>query len=97
MLLATLTLLSVMIIPPTVIGTSKNSLYAFSAEKRVLPDFSFGAAADWACNFNTENTVSNIISKNPKLVLGIGDYYSDYYNESLGDGATTDAAHAGLE
>jgi hypothetical protein len=30
-------------------------------------------------------------------VLGIGDYYSDYYNESLGDGATTDAAHAGLE
>ncbi|MGA9168712.1 MAG: metallophosphoesterase, partial [Nitrososphaeraceae archaeon] len=71
----------------------KNSLYASAAEKRVLPDFSFGAAADWACNFNTENTVSNIISKNPKLVLGIGDYYySDYYNESLGGGATTDAA-----
>jgi len=46
-----------MIIPPTVIGTSKNSFYAPSAEKRVLPDFSFGAAADWACNFNTENTV----------------------------------------
>jgi hypothetical protein len=52
-----------------------------------------GAAADWACNFNTENTESNIISKNPKLVLGIGDYYySDYYNESLSGGATTDAA-----
>jgi len=68
-----------MIIPPTVMGISKNSLYASSAEKRVLPDFSFGAATDWACNFNTENTVSNIISKNPKLVLGIGDYYySDY-------------------
>jgi hypothetical protein len=31
-------------------------------------------------------------------VLEIGDYYySDYYNESLGGGATTDAAHAGLE
>jgi hypothetical protein len=53
-------------------------------KKRVLPDFSFGAAADWACNFNIESTVSNILSKNLKLVLGIGDYYySDYYNESL--------------
>lgn len=60
---------------------------------RNLPDFSFGAAADWACNSNTVNTVNNIINKNPKLVLGIGDYYySDYYNESLGGGATPAAA-----
>lgn len=59
----------------------------------ILADFSFGAAADWACNSNTVNTVNNIINKNPKLVLGIGDYYySDYYNESLGGGATAAGA-----
>jgi len=92
LLLATLTLFSVIILPSTVIGTSKNSI-CLCSRKKVLPDFSFGAAADWACNFNIENTIGNILSKNLKLVLGIGDYYySDYSNESLGDGATTDAA-----
>jgi hypothetical protein len=75
--------------PPPTFGILSKS----GAATRILPDFSFGAAADWACNFNTVNTVNKILAKNPKLVLGIGDYYySDYYNESLGGGATTAAA-----
>lgn len=47
-----------------------------------LPNFNFAAAGDWACNSNTTNTVSNIIDTNPKLVLGLGDYYYSHYNES---------------
>jgi hypothetical protein len=68
------------------------------SRKKVLPDFSFGAAADWTCNFNIENAISNILSKNLKLVLGIGDYYySDYYNESLGGEPLLMQRNAGLK
>jgi hypothetical protein len=96
---ATLTVLCIVIITSSIIGLSKNTPFAAavitSATKitRIIPDFSFGAAADWACNYNTVNTVNNIIAKDPKFVVGIGDYYySDYYNESLGGGATAAAA-----
>jgi hypothetical protein len=37
-------------------------------------DFDFVAVGDWDCNHNTQDTVNNIITKNPKLVLGLGDY-----------------------
>ena len=94
-------LIIIIIISPSTVVILKNTSYASAIVEatpktkttRILPDFSFAAAADWACNSNTVNTVNNIITKNPKLVLGIGDYYySDYYNESLGGGATPAAA-----
>jgi hypothetical protein len=45
-----------------------------------------------------ENTISNILSKNLKLVLGIGDYYySDYYNENLGMEPLLMQRNAGLK
>jgi predicted phosphodiesterase len=46
-----------------------------------LPDFNFAAAGDWGCNSNTNNTVSSMQSKNPKLVLGLGDFS---YNNTAG-------------
>lgn len=56
---------------------------AITTTKRTLPDFSFAAAGDWACNSNTVNTVKSIEKNNPNLVLGLGDYYyNDYLNES---------------
>jgi phosphodiesterase/alkaline phosphatase D-like protein len=39
-----------------------------------LPDFNFVAAGDWGCNSNTNKTISSIQSKNPELVLRLGDY-----------------------
>jgi predicted phosphodiesterase len=39
-----------------------------------IADFNFAAVGDWGCNTNTQNTLNNIISKNPELVLGLGDY-----------------------
>ena len=38
-----------------------------------LPDFNFAAAGDWGCNSNTNKTISSMQSKNPELVLGLGD------------------------
>ena len=86
-------ILIVTLISSSTVTPYATALVTTARATRILADFSFGAAADWACNSNTINTVNNIISKNPTLVLGIGDYYySDYYNESLGGGATTAAA-----
>ena len=31
------------------------------------------AVGDWACNDNTQNTVKNILTKKPELVLALGD------------------------
>ena len=31
-------------------------------------------AGDWGCNLNTNETIHNIMDKNPELVLGLGDY-----------------------
>jgi hypothetical protein len=39
-----------------------------------LSDFNFAAAGDWGCNSNTNKTVISMQSKNPELVLGLGDY-----------------------
>ncbi|MBD0360226.1 MAG: metallophosphoesterase [Nitrososphaeraceae archaeon] len=38
-----------------------------------LPDFNFAAAGDWACESNAEDTMNNIVNKNPELVLALGD------------------------
>jgi predicted phosphodiesterase len=49
--------------------------YAYATNiTAVLPDFNFAAAGDWGCNSNTNNTVNSMQSKNPELVLGLGDY-----------------------
>ena len=48
--------------------------YAFGLNSTSKADFNFAAAGDWGCTPNTKNTVENIISKNPELVLGLGDY-----------------------
>jgi aldose sugar dehydrogenase len=42
--------------------------------KTGLADFNFAAAGDWDCTANTNNTVNDMIQKNPELVLGLGDY-----------------------
>lgn len=39
-----------------------------------LTDYNFVAAGDWGCTSNTDATVSNMVGKNPELVLGLGDY-----------------------
>ncbi len=42
-------------------------------QRATQSDFNFAAAGDWRCNANTELTVRNIISKDPELVLSLGD------------------------
>lgn len=39
-----------------------------------LSDFNIGAAGDYACTGNAVNVINGIKSKNPELVLGLGDY-----------------------
>jgi hypothetical protein len=39
-----------------------------------VSDFNFAAVGDWGCTPNTNNTVNNIVGKNPELVLALGDY-----------------------
>src|SRR5215207_6666857 len=43
------------------------------SEESFVP-FNFAAAGDWGCNSNTGKNVKSIISKEPELVLGLGDY-----------------------
>jgi hypothetical protein len=62
-------------ITQVVIPLSNNNGY--KAYGSSLSDFNFAAAGDWQCNSRTEDTVDNIVSKNPELVLGLGDYSYD--------------------
>lgn len=39
-----------------------------------IDDYNFVAAGDWGCTSNTDSTISNMISKSPERVLGLGDY-----------------------
>jgi hypothetical protein len=39
-----------------------------------LEDFNFAAVGDFDCTSNTDDTVDNIVDKNPELVLVLGDY-----------------------
>jgi Calcineurin-like phosphoesterase len=38
-----------------------------------VSDFNIAAVGDWGCESTTEDTVDNIISKSPEVVLGLGD------------------------
>src|SRR5215211_1579077 len=40
-------------------------------------DFNIAAVGDWGCTPNTEDTVDNIVDRDPELVLGLGDYSYD--------------------
>jgi Calcineurin-like phosphoesterase len=44
------------------------------AAAAAVSDFNVAAVGDWGCTPNTSNTVDNIVSKDPELVLGLGDY-----------------------
>ena len=39
-----------------------------------LEDFNFAVVGDFGCNSSAENTVENIVDRNPELVLALGDY-----------------------
>jgi hypothetical protein len=49
--------------------------YAFGSS-----NFNFAAAGDFGCNDNASDTIENIGSKEPELILGLGDYS---YNTSI--------------
>jgi predicted MPP superfamily phosphohydrolase len=67
---AAIFLLIAAILSITEITSEKYPAYATS-----LPaDFNFAAVGDWGCTSNTNNTVNNIVGKNPELVLALGDY-----------------------
>ena len=51
-----------------------NTLSASDYSSFANTDFNFAAVGDWGCNSNTHDTVNNILSKKPQLVLGLGDY-----------------------
>jgi Calcineurin-like phosphoesterase len=71
----------IIILLSTITVNKTESAYAANITN-ALQNFSFAAASDWACNSNTTATVNNIVAKNPRLVLGVGDYYYSDYNES---------------
>jgi hypothetical protein len=48
-------------------GIASSSTPSFS-------NFNFAAAGDWGCSSNTNNTIHSMQSKNPELVLGLGDF-----------------------
>jgi hypothetical protein len=53
------------------------SSYRIVVGTNSIDDFNFAAVGDWGCNSNTRKTLNNIMSKNPELVLGLGDYSYD--------------------
>ncbi|MGD1838281.1 MAG: metallophosphoesterase, partial [Nitrososphaeraceae archaeon] len=54
-------------------GANNNFLLA-SAQTSNPPDFNFAAVGDWDCGSNSMETADSVISVNPELVLGLGDY-----------------------
>src|SRR5687768_7433324 len=61
-----LSLLLVIMVPCLFNNDNK---YAFGSN-----NFNFAAAGDFGCNDNTNDTMENIVGKDPELVLGLGDY-----------------------
>jgi hypothetical protein len=47
---------------------------ADDADADAVSDFNIAAVGDWGCTPNTEDTVDNIVDRDPELVLGLGDY-----------------------
>ncbi|HEX5892926.1 MAG TPA: metallophosphoesterase, partial [Nitrososphaeraceae archaeon] len=78
-LVGSVILLSISITTTITIGEQKQHQqqeqnFAYAASSSLLPDFNFGAAGDWGCTDHTEDTVNNILEKDPELVLALGDY-----------------------
>jgi Calcineurin-like phosphoesterase len=66
-------------IPTTAVSltdsNNNSSATSAAANSSTAPtDFNVAAVGDWGCTPNTSNTVDNIVSKDPELVLGLGDY-----------------------
>src|ERR671924_1713536 len=56
-------------------GNTNSSATSAAANGTTAPaDFNIAAVGDWGCTSNTTNTVNNIVSRDPELVLGLGDY-----------------------
>ena len=61
--------------------TQTRSTQIANAQTVPPPDFNFAAVGDWGCTSNTNNTVNNIVDKNPELVLALGDYSYNTTND----------------
>jgi Calcineurin-like phosphoesterase len=62
-------------------GNNNSSATSASANSSTPPaDFNIAAVGDWGCTPNTTNTVNNIVSRDPELVLGLGD--NSYQNSA---------------
>jgi hypothetical protein len=60
------------------LGITLEKLDAYASVIDKIPHFNFAAVGDWDCTQNTEETVDNIIHKDPELIIGLGDYsYED--------------------
>src|SRR5919109_478150 len=60
--------------PPAATAAYAQSTTATTANGSTGPaDFNIAAVGDWGCDSATEDTVDNIISKSPEVVLGLGD------------------------
>jgi hypothetical protein len=53
---------------------SSSSSSSIEEQGRHLPSWNFAAVGDWDCNSHALATVSNIASKDPELVLSLGDF-----------------------
>ena len=53
---------------------STSNLVFGALENKSIPDFNFAAAGDWRCNPISNQTVNNVVDKDPELVLGLGDF-----------------------
>jgi calcineurin-like phosphoesterase family protein len=51
---------------------------AYGANDFGKQDFTFAAVGDWSCNEEAVTTASNILARDPDIILGLGDYsYQD--------------------
>jgi hypothetical protein len=57
-------------------GESRASDNQFASEddNQIASEFKFVTVGDWGCNEDTENTVNNIMQRNPDFILALGDY-----------------------
>jgi hypothetical protein len=63
---------------PTIITASQMQEELSLAAAQINSDFNLAAVGDWGCSSDAENTLDNILDKDPELVLGLGDYsYED--------------------
>jgi hypothetical protein len=59
------------------VGVALEELHAYASITGKIPHFNFAAVGDWDCTQNTEETVDNIIHRDPELIIGLGDYSYD--------------------